>query len=533
MWRPRHRRVGDVEHDFDLDLRVSERRRSAFWGILFGYSAVGMALMRNILFVPIYLHNIALPEYGAWLATGGALALLLINDFGLTGVVTQKVSAATGAGDLPLFASLSGSALCISGLLALILTAISFVCLPLLNSSFDSLPLQERHTVINCFVIAVAANALGIIGATASSIIRSLQRSILSGSITLAADTANIIATLIGIYSGAGLYAIAGAMLARSLLLAGAGLWVLRFLFKYRLKIQFEMRWQAARTLFADSSRFFITSIAMKMQSQANVFFVGMILGATSAAIYSLTVRAHETVLMLLGQINSALVPSVTHLLASGNHSRFRVVVQRILLAIATATALAMAITVTLNASFLKLWVGGQLFGGQILSVITGVGLFVAALGYVAYDALLAQGKFQLVSRAFALTSVLHVTLLVLLLRMGMWAAPIATLVTSAVWGLVFWRNLVASIELTRIELRGLLGQLTLVVLVTVGVAIAFGTLFPSAHSWLSLIIEAVVCTITLVAGYLVCSSTLRTLAREEIGMTMRLFGSTAGRLPR
>jgi len=68
---------------------MSGRRRSATLAILFGYASLLISLARNILFVPIYLHNIPLAEYGAWLATGGALALLLINDFGLSGVVKE------------------------------------------------------------------------------------------------------------------------------------------------------------------------------------------------------------------------------------------------------------------------------------------------------------------------------------------------------------------------------------------------------------------------------------------------------------
>jgi O-antigen/teichoic acid export membrane protein len=494
--------------------------------VLFGYSAVGIAFARNILLVPIYLHSIALPEYGAWLATGGALALLLINDFGLSGVVTQKAAAAVGAGDVRLFGSLTGSALCIGGLLALLLTGISLGLWPFLSGAFDSLSPEQRQTVSNCFIIAIAANAIGILGSTMCSIIRSSQRSILSGSITLTADIANIAATVFGIYAGVGLYAIAGAMLVRSFLTCGLGFAALRFLFKHRLKIPFEIHWEAIRALIADSSRFFVTSIAMKMQSQANVFFVGMILGPANAAIYSLTVRAHETVLMLIGQVNSALLPSVTHLLGSGNFPRFRAVVQRILLLTAAATAFAMTVTVSLNESFLKLWVGRPLFGGQGLSVITGVALFVASMGYVAYDGLLAQGKFQLVSKTFALSCAVQVILLVSMLHLGLWAASAATLLSSVVWGSIFWRSLNSDIELTALELRGVLGQLALIALVSVVVAAAFTAFYPPPQGWLTLTVEALLCMVALAVGYLVCSRTLRNLVRDEIGLTLRLFGS-------
>ena len=44
--------------------------------MFFGYASMMISLARNILLVPIYLHAIPLAEYGAWLATGGALGSL-------------------------------------------------------------------------------------------------------------------------------------------------------------------------------------------------------------------------------------------------------------------------------------------------------------------------------------------------------------------------------------------------------------------------------------------------------------------------
>jgi O-antigen/teichoic acid export membrane protein len=504
---------------------MSGRRRSAFWGVVFGYGGVSIALARNIIFVPVYLLHIPLPEYGAWLATGGALALLLINDFGLTGIVTQKASAAAGAGDFQSFGALAGSALGVGAVMALLLTALSLACLPLLPSMV-ALSEPEKRAVLNCFLIAVAANAVGIVGTTASSVIRSLQKSILAGSITLIADLVSIAVTLIALYAGKGLYAIALAMFLRSLIIALAAVSGMALLCRRTLGAKLSIRWVSIRDLLADSSRFFLTSIAMKMQSQANVFFVGVLLGPASAAIYSLTVRAHETVMMLIGQINGALLPSVTHLLGAGHHQRFRAVLQRLLLSLAAVTALAMTVTVTTNEGFLRLWVGHRVFGGATLSILMGVALFVSSLGYVAYDALLAQGRFRLVSAVFALTSTLHVLLLLLFLHRALWVAPLITLGTASLWTLVFWNVVKSKVQLTPSEVRGLAAQVGLIVTVSAAVAAAFALLYPPVNSWPALVLQALSCAVLLAAGYGFFSSTIRNVAREEIGMTLRLFSS-------
>jgi O-antigen/teichoic acid export membrane protein len=500
---------------------MTGRRRNAIMGMLFGYANLLIALARNILFVPIYLHTIPLAEYGAWLATGGSLALLLINDFGLSGVVTQKISTSFGAGDIEALGSLAGSALTIGTLMALLLTAISIACVPILPG-LQTLSALDRQAVMNCFMIAVLANAIGVIGGTITSIIRSLQRAVAAGSIALAADITNVAVTLVGLFRGNGLYAIAAGMLARSVILASVGAISVSIVCSRSVRMTLVVQWRAVLELLGDASRFFLASIAMKLQSQANVVFVMGILGPSSAAIYSLTVRAHETILMLIGQFNAALVPSFTHLLGSGNLARFRAVLLRLLLVVAAISGLALSTTVILNAGFLHLWLGNRAFPGQEVSILTGIALLMSSLGYVAYDALVSQGNFKLVSKAFVLSSLLQLLLLVSLLRFGMWLAPTVTLITGLVWGSVFWGNVSKEVGLTSVETRGLLVELARILGFTAATAAAFLAFYPTANSWWSLIAEGLLGITLLVCGYLMFSATIRTIVREEIGMTLR-----------
>ena len=505
---------------------MSGRRRSAMLAMLFGYTSLLISLVRNILFVPIYLHNIPLAEYGAWLATGGALALILINDFGLSGVVIQKISMRFGAGDLEALGSLAGSALAIGALMALLLTAISLACAPWLPGLQSLSPLQ-KHTVLNCFLIAVGANALGLTAGTAMCVIRSLQMAVAAGSIVLLAEFANITVTLIGLLRGDGLYAIAAGMLARSVVMALAGGIGLAMICSGSVQMTLVFRWRAIRELVGDASRFFLSSIAMKMQSQANVVFVSSILGPSSAAIYGLTIRAHETVMMLISQITTALVPSVTHLFGSGNVARFRAVLLRLLLSISAITALVLSITVILNMEFLHLWLVNQHFLSQGVSIWMAVALFATSLAYVAYDALVSQGDFGFVSKVFMVSSLLQLLLLAALLRLGLWIAPIVTLTCALVWGSMFWMRVNVGVRLTSAEARGLLAGLSRLVGVSAVTAVGFLVFYPTANSWWSLIVEGLLAGVVLILGYLLTSTTLRMIVREEFGMTIKALRPT------
>jgi O-antigen/teichoic acid export membrane protein len=505
---------------------MSERRRNALLAMVFGYVGLIISLARNILFVPMYLQKIPLAEYGAWLATGGALALILINDYGLSGVVTQRISVSFGAGDLGVLGELAGSALAIGALVSLALCALSLLFVPFLPGLGGLTP-PDRHTVVVCFALAVAANGLGVIGATAGSVIRSLQKPVLGGSIVLCAELANVLVILAGLLAGYGLYAIAAALLVRSVIITVAGLIGVWFVCARTLGARIEVRVEAVRDLVGEASRFFLSSIAMRLQSQANVFFVGAILGPASAAIYSLTVRAHETVGMLMSLVNGSLVPSVTHLYGSGNILRFRAVVLRLLVALSALTGLSMTLTVVLNADFLRLWVGRYAFGGQSVSIPMAAALFVCAIGYIAYDALLAQGQFRFVSRVFFLTSMLQVLLLVALLRWGLWIAPATTMITACVWGFAFWKKAASHIALTRHDSRGLVEEILRIGGVSTAVAVGFLRLYPSANSWTALVVEGALCGVCLAGGYLAFSPRLRGIAYEEMGTTLRAFRAT------
>jgi O-antigen/teichoic acid export membrane protein len=502
---------------------MSVRRRSAILGMSFGYASLMISLARNILFIPIYLHNIPMVEFGAWLATGGALALLLINDFGLSGVVIQKISSSFGAGDLETIGSLAGSAIVIGTFMALTLTGISLALLPFLPG-LQSLSELQRHTVVNCFLIAVAANALGLVGATVMSIVRSLQRAVPAGSVVLVADLMNVTVTLVGLYRGNGLYSIALGMLARSIILVLGGAGAVAIVCSRIVPVSIVVKWRAVGELLGDSSRFFLTSIAMKMQSQATIVFVSAILGPSSAGVYALTIRAHETVMMLIGQINSALMPSVTHLFGSGDITRFRAVLLRLLLALSLVTAFALTTTVILNRGFLHLWLVNQNFVGQDVSILMAIALFFSSLGYVAYDALVSQGKFKYVSRVLLMSSLLQVLLLGCLLRFGMWLAPAATLITALIWGSLFWRTVREGIDLTAAEARGLLAEVARIVGFSVVTATAFNVFYPTAVSWRGLIAEGLLCMTVLIVGYLLFSATFLKIIREEIGMTLNAF---------
>src|SRR5262249_7208831 len=195
------------------------RRQAVVWSMIFGYGAVALAIARNIFLVPVYLRHISLGEFGAWLATGGALTQILVTDFGLTGIITQRVARRFGARDWAGLGPLIAAGLINSAALAVLLTSLSLALAPFLPATQGLSP-AATHRVLQCFLLAVAANGIGVVASTAAGIIRSLQRAAATGVVTLLAVVASIVVTVGGLVEGMGLYAIALGLFIRSACIA-------------------------------------------------------------------------------------------------------------------------------------------------------------------------------------------------------------------------------------------------------------------------------------------------------------------------
>ncbi len=496
------------------------RRRAAAWGILFGYGGAFLAVARNILLVPLYLKFVSLAEYGAWLATGATVIQLLVSDFGLAGVLMQRSAALHGAGDQSRLGLLMGSGMVAGLILSILLLAIGSAAVAWLPGMSGLSP-EEGETVTNCLYLAVFAAAVGIIAAITLGLIRSWQRSAEAGSITLSAEIANIAISTALLFYGAGLYALVWGMIARSLLMACASILSLMRLSR---SVTFSAEAGEVRTLFADAGTSLVTSLAMKFLAQANTLLVGIFLGPTSAAAYGLTVRAHETLAVFLGQLNAAFTPGMAHLWGSGNAARFRALLLNILSGSALLAGLGIIAVICSNESFVTLWLHRAVFGGQNTSILMGLAVWLSQLGYVAYDALYALGRFRFIARTFVLAALIQVVLLVLLLRMGLWVVPAVTLVTSAFWGGVFWMRVSADVELARPDRNNVLMNLVAIAGCGITVAVVVLSLYSAADTWDGLLIRATCSATAMLVLILALSGRMRGIVHGELRMTVKSF---------
>ncbi len=497
---------------------------STAWGAFFGYATMALGIARNIVLVPLYLHYISPAEYGAWLATGGTLVQLLVSDFGIGGVLVQRTAAASGAADRERLSVIVGTAWITSVVIAIIVSAVSAGISPFLPGLLH-LDASVAGKVIDCFLLSIAANAIAIVATISGSVLRGLQKAGSAGLIQFLAEVTVILTTVVLLYQGFGLYALAWGMVARGVF-AALGSVVQAYRVCVR-ELALTPRLQAAesRQLMADSTRLFVVSISMKLLTRSDVFFVGAVLGSQAAAVYGITTRGLDTVSMLIGQLTAALVPAMAHLYGEGNLARFRELLVKITPVIGALALIGLATAAAVNRDFVSLWVGPQMFGGAETTFAFGAAAFVSLVGFLGYDVLMAAGQFLVVARAFAIFSLLQIPLMVLMLRQfGMVGAPLAAVISAAGWGIVMWRRVPKVLPIEAADYRGLAAAFGVAIVVATAVVCFASWRVPAATTWTYLGSTTAAIAATMFAGILALSRPIRRAARDEGIATWRAF---------
>jgi O-antigen/teichoic acid export membrane protein len=470
--------------------RNPSRRVATAWNVLFAYGSVALALVRNLALVPVFLYYIDADEFGAWMATGGVLAYLLMLDFGLMGVVGQRIAQAYGAGDFPLLSRRMGTSLAVAGVISLLSAALAGVISPLVPGMMQMTG-DAADRLMFCFLIVALANGLNIVALATRAILRSLQRPVVPGVAELMSELVGIVLTIVLLVAGHGLYALAYGLALRSVVnvaVNGVGCLIV-----IRRDLGLRLGWDRgeARALWGNSFYQFFSSIAIRLQSRSDLFFVGLVLGPRSALVYGLTIRAHETVRLVATHFVASVQPSLAHLHGGRNVTRFREVVVIMACLAAVISCIGMAGVVAFNGSFMALWLDQPgLYGGLLLTTLVAVFGFVAELGAAQYGTLMALGEFRRLCRVlWEATSVRLPLLLVLLFLIGLPGAPIAAILSALLQTARLTAAVAKVLEFSGREVRNVashLARMTLPVIVLGGAAVWWAV---APGTWIGLLL--------------------------------------------
>lgn len=404
------------------------RTRRASTAAGFTYLRFGLSIAVGILLVPFVLDRIGVRLYGYWLASGEVLAYAAMADFGVLAVVPWLIAEADGRADRQAMRRLLSTGFCA----AVVLSAIYLLLVLLLWQLVPgvlALTAAERAASAGPLALLAGVTAIVLPLRVASAALMGLQDVKVYGALTTSAWALDVALTVILLFNGYGLYALAIGAAIPSLVTGVLAVVRLRM-----LAPDLASGWP--RPVAADVTRMFREGLGVWLSNwgwRLTAATDGIVLAALGAP-------ALITVLAMTGKLaqmltNMSWVPGdsamvgLAHLAGEEKPVRTTSAVTaifRVYLALAGAGACAV---LAANGAFVGAWVGPHLFGGARVTLVLAALMIVLTLVHGAAAMASVLGRRMEVGLATLICGVLQVALaFVLGRRMGLIGVPLAAL---------------------------------------------------------------------------------------------------------
>lgn len=356
------------------------RTKQAFWGVVSDVSWQFILTISTFVATPIILQFISKSLYGFWIATFSVLGYLGMMDLSLGMALTHFVAriSKTDGKDLNQTVSTAFFSFFSISLLVLVIGWALSSYLPLwFNISFNDSP-----EVILAFRIALIGLAISLPMSTFSGIITGGQRMAVATTIGRATALIGIILSIILLYQGVGLVALAISQLFT--VLAGGLISYIFCKFRYypRLKISaFFIKKAVIKRLWLYGGYLQLGRIANTVALSTDAILIAAILGAAEVPAYTFTSKLAVLVgASLISKIPVALFPALSQMYASGEIGKVRSIFIRLANYSTRMAAVFGVFLIIANRKFISLWVGADFFGGNILNLVFVSWVFIDSL---------------------------------------------------------------------------------------------------------------------------------------------------------
>ncbi len=397
---------------------------------------MGVLFIRGVVLIPIYLHHIDARLYGAWLATGSIVAFLGLLDFGFGSVIVQKSATLVGQKDYQRLGKLIGTSLVITCLLAFL--PLLFGCILFLHvPTWVNIEGAEALQISKAFLIASGSTSLMLISYGVGGIFLGLQR---VGNLTIqfiATSLIGIISTVIFLYLGYGVLSLPWGFLVQSALLTAGHCAYLWWWIRRNLphkSLCFEQ--STFRDLFRQSFWVFGSRLSNTIATQSDNLIVAAMIDPRVTTILVLTKKSSEIITTIAARISSAFMPSLAHLSGGLDITKLRKYMLGMLKISLMVGLFGVGGIFLLNEQFVRLWVGGEFYGGTLLTGLICVSGFIFVFNTAVYNNIFAKGEISTASKATMLEAIVRVPLSIALcyyfgIKGVVLAAIIAVLPTS------------------------------------------------------------------------------------------------------
>lgn len=382
--------------------------------------------------VPLYLRHIPVDMYGAWLASGNILFWLSSFDMGISAVIVQRVGSAYGRRDITAIGGFATAGILICAFLGLLVITAGALAAPYVPNLVQLSEASGASNLSKAFMIAAIGSGLSALGFGIQGANSGLQESFSIGLVSVLAQLSALIATLMGILMGYGVYALAIGILVRPLIDILGNVIIL-----YKRKRVDSIDFSLSKLYIVDISKMLgFTSLGkagVAISDRIDGFLLARFLGPETVPIYMLTRRGMDIVKHIFIRPGNALVPTISHLMGEGKTARGKEIMIRFITILIWASGLSTVGFILLNHQFISLWVGEDLYAGNGVNLAL---VSVLALGILGLNlGLICKAMGDIVN--MAITSVTRAVVVAALMIPGIYFFGIIGAATAPIGGFI------------------------------------------------------------------------------------------------
>jgi O-antigen/teichoic acid export membrane protein len=330
-----------------------------------------ISVVLTLLLTPIIVRALGAERYGVYATVTMVVALLAFTDLGVGNGLVTRLAAAEGRASVEEQRWLVSTALALLltvGTVLAVLSVVAAVVLPwptLLGTA--AVPASELRVAILVFGLLFAA---GLPAGLGQKVLLGLQKGAEASAWLLGATATAVILTAIAATADASLAVVVGATVAPT---AALGLvQTVRLFGVQRPELRprrSDVSQSRVRALLGLSGLFFLLNVAVAVAFQTDLFVVSGILGAASAAVFSICLRLFGLVTQATTAALSQLWPAFAEALASDDRDWVRRTLRRTMAVTALVTVPAVTVLVLIGPALIRWWVGPTLVPPTVLLV--------------------------------------------------------------------------------------------------------------------------------------------------------------------
>ncbi len=393
---------------------------------------------------PLFLHYLGAAQYGQWMFVLTLNGVGLIGGLGMGVAAIKHLSAARGTGDIALAERAAGTAILLTLLSSLALSAVIVVLAVRFGERLFS-RLGGHGDVVGLACVAACLIAFEQLDGVYSGIMRAFERFSLAARIEITAKFGSVLGMAVV------------AMIARQLapvmlflIAATATRLIAKMAFSSRLLGRRLIMPSWDRHLAADIFRFgkwaWLQSIGGTLFAAADRLLVGGLLGAEALARYSVSVQLAQQIHLLPNASAQFIFPLVSRRAAEGGDVRRIALTGTIGIA---AFAFALAIPILLFAHpILDLWVGREIADTTAVSLrLLTLAYLILGINVGAHFVLMGAGKARFVAVSNTIAGIVTVAIgIIAVKRYGLEGAALS----RVAYGLIISSNFAALYALVK-----------------------------------------------------------------------------------